>query len=216
MTDSQRPDDGAHPDEEGVRVTDRRRIDPETGAVRQPPAGATATPAGPAHAAGAPGTADDPPTADVLAEAEAVVAGEAVAVAEQQVAELTADLQRIAAEYKNYRDRVQRELGEARLRGRAEVVSELIATLDDLDRAADHGDLEGPVKALADNLTAALGRVGVERYGEAGAAFDPTIHEALTHAEGEGLDGPTVVAVYQPGYRMEDRIIRAARVAVAE
>lgn len=216
MTDTQRPDDGANPDEEGVRVTDRRRIDPLTGAVRQPPAGSAEPAPGPAHAAPAAGGSSDLRDDDVLAEAEAVVADEAAALAEQQVVELTADLQRVAAEYKNYRDRMQREMGEARLRGRADVVSELIATLDDLDRAAEHGDLEGPVKALADNLTAALSRVGVERYGEADTPFDPTIHEALTHAEGEGLTGPTVVAVYQPGYRMEDRIIRAARVAVAE
>ena len=91
------------------------------------------------------------------------------AAAQEQVAELTADLQRVAAEYKNYRDRVQRELSEARNRGRAEVVTELIGTLDDLDRAAEHGDLDaGPAKALADNLTGALARIGVERYGEVG------------------------------------------------
>jgi molecular chaperone GrpE len=122
----------------------------------------------------------------------------------------------LAAEYKNYRDRVQRELGETQTRGRADVVNELIPTLDDLDRAAEHGDLEGPVKALAENLSAALGRLGVERYGTVGEPFDPVVHEAMTHAAGEGLDGPTVTAVYQPGYRLGERVIRAARVAVTE
>jgi molecular chaperone GrpE len=196
------PDRSMHehdgPPEEGVRVTDKRRIDPETGEVRVPQAG------------------DAHPADAAVAEAEEVVANAELADATERIAELTADLQRVAAEYKNYRDRVQRELAEARLRGRMEVVTELIGTLDDLDRAAEHGELSGPVKALADNLTAALGRLGVVRYGEPGVPFDPTIHEAMTHAAGEGLDGPTVTAVYQPGYHLDDRIIRAARVAVAE
>lgn len=195
MTSDQHPEHGAYPEDEGVRVTDRRRIDPETGSVRQPPAGSPS-----------------PASADPADTAAATTADESA----QQVAELTQDLQRLAAEYKNYRDRVQRELAEAQLRGRADVVSELIATLDDLDRAAEHGELQGPVKALSDNLFAMLDRLGVERYGAEGEPFDPTVHEAMTHAAGEDLAGPTVTAVYQPGYRMGDRIIRAARVAVAE
>ena len=183
-------------EQEGVRVTDRRRIDPDTGEVRAP-----------AGAAGAEG---------VAAEAEAEALAETAAAADAQVAELTADLQRVAAEYKNYRDRTQREIADARQRGRADVVNELIATLDDLDRAAEHGDLTGAVKALADNLDAALNRVGVQRYGSADEAFDPEIHEALTHTTGEGFDQPTVTTVYQPGYRLGERIIRPARVAVTE
>ena len=181
--------------EEGVRVTDRRRIDPDTGEVRAP-AGAAGEESG--------------------AEVEAEAVAETAAAADAQVAELTADLQRIAAEYKNYRDRVQREIADSRVRGRVDVVTELIPTFDDLDRAAEHGDLTGPVKALADNLDAALTRVGVQRYGSAGEAFDPEIHEALTHTGGEGLEQPTVSTVYQPGYRLGDRIIRPARVAVTE
>ena len=186
--------------EEGVRVTDRRRIDPTTGEVRAP--------------AGAAGEATDAAAADVAAESDAAVAE--AAAADERVTELTADLQRIAAEYKNYRDRVQREIADARVRGRVDVVTELIPTLDDLDRAAEHGDLTGPVKALADNLDAALTRVGVQRYGSADEVFDPAIHEALTHNTGEGLEQPTVTTVYQPGYRLGDRIIRPARVAVTE
>lgn len=182
--------------EEGVRVTDRRRIDPDTGEVRAP-----------AGAAGAEGVAQ---------EVEAEALAETAAAADAQVAELTADLQRVAAEYKNYRDRAQREIADARQRGRADVVNELIATLDDLDRAAEHGDLTGAVKALADNLDAALTRVGVQRYGSADEVFDPEIHEALTHTTGEGFDQPTVTTVYQPGYRLGERIIRPARVAVTE
>ena len=202
MTPDQHPEHGANPEDEGVRVTDRRRIDPETGSVRQPPGCSDAADvADPAAQA-----------AEVLDSAEAAIAAESAA----KVAELTADLQRLAAEYKNYRERVQREIAEAQARGRTEVVNELIATLDDLDRAAEHGELEGPVKALADNLAAALGRLGVERYGTEGEPFDQTVHEAMTHAAGEGLEGPIVAAVYQPGYRIGERIVRPARVAVAE
>lgn len=204
------PHDGEHPDD-GVRVTDRRRIDPETGEVRAPAGdSADAQPA-------------DDPEQDVLDAAAQAVAAEGARLSEaakrlaaDAVTELTADLQRLAAEYKNYRDRTQREIAEARARGRAEVVNELIGTLDDLDRAAEHGEMQGPVKALADNLTAALGRLGVERYGAPGDAFDPLIHEALTHNADQGLDAPQVQAVYQAGYRMGDRIVRPARVGVVE
>ncbi len=184
---------------ESVRITDRRRIDPETGEVRAP----------------AGGPASD--SADVV-EAEIVDAADDAAEAQSaEVAELTETLQRLAAEYKNYRDRTQREISESRLKGRADVVTALIDTLDDIDRAAEHGELDGPTKAIADNLNAALTRLGVLRYGEVGDVFDPAIHEAMTHAEGDGNDGPAVCsAIYQPGYRMGERVVRPARVGVTE
>jgi len=197
VTDSTQPQQHDEQPDDGVRVTDRRRIDPDTGEVRAPAGAAESSQTAPA-AADSGADAQEPDTRDV------------------QIAELTADLQRVAAEYKNYRDRVQREIADARQRGRADVVNELVATLDDLDRAAEHGDLSGPVKALADNLLAALVRMGVERYGTEGEPFDPAVHEALTHAAGEGYDVATVTAVYQPGYRIGDRVVRAARVAVTE
>lgn len=195
MSSSDTPEGNEY--DEGVRVTDRRRIDPETGEVR-----ASAVP-----------TTDEAASEEVIVEEAVTSEPDSRDV---QVAELTADLQRVAAEYKNYRDRVQREISDARQRGRADVVTELIATLDDLDRAGEHGDLTGPAKALADNLIAALTRVGVERYGAEGEPFDPVVHEALTHTDGEGFDVATVTAVYQPGYRIGDRVVRAARVAVTE
>lgn len=202
--------------EEGVRVTDRRRIDPETGAVRPPVGGAHVA----AHAADPVADSDDAETAstatgaaaDVLAAAAAAVE----AAAAEQIAELTNDLQRLAAEYRNYRVRTQRELAEARVLGRIEAVGELIGTLDDLDRAAEHGDLTGPALALAENLRAALERLGVVSFGEVGEVFNPAEQEALTHAEDEGYEHPTVTAVYQPGYRLGDRVIRPARVGVTE
>jgi molecular chaperone GrpE len=220
---------------ESVRITDRRRIDPETGAVR-PPAGGVpgATAAGSASAAGAPtGSAEVPvdPAADPTDPATrptsaapraddddgvAVTDAAELVVAQAQVAELTEDLQRLAAEYKNYRDRTQRELAEAKLRGRVEVISALLETLDDIDRARSHGELDGPVKAMADNLVAALTKLKVESFGAVDDPFDPAIHEAMTHAEGEGLSQPICSAIYQPGYRLGDRIIRPARVGVTE
>lgn len=197
MPSPETPDDGYEHDE-GVRVTDRRRIDPETGEVRAPADAASNATESEEPTTAASNSTTEPDTRDTT------------------IAELTADLQRVAAEYKNYRDRVQREMADARQRGRADVVAELIASLDDLDRASEHGDLTGPVKALADNLSGALNRLGVERYGAEGEPFDPVVHEALTHTEGEGYDVATVTAVYQPGYRIGDRVIRAARVAVTE
>ncbi|MFI0431658.1 MAG: nucleotide exchange factor GrpE [Candidatus Nanopelagicales bacterium] len=205
-------------DGEEVRVTDRRRIDPETGAVRSPGGEQPAAPsaAGPGTSgSAAPGAtgADAEAQPDVI-EAEIVEDGSAASAAE--VAELTNTLQRLAAEYKNYRDRTARDLAEARAAGRADVVRELLGTLDALVRADSHGELTGPAKALADNLSAALAKVGLESVGAEGDPFDPLVHEAMTHAAGEGFDGPTVTAVYEPGYKLGERIIRPARVAVTE
>ena len=217
---------------ESVRITDRRRIDPQTGAVRSPagaaPGGgvpgssADPTPADPAPADPKPQSATaDPAAADPTADGgvdadDAVTDAAQLVVAAAQVAELTEDLQRLAAEYKNYRDRTQRELAEARVRGRVEVISALLETLDDIDRARNHGELDGPVKAMADNLNAALTKLKVESFGAVDDQFDPAIHEAMTHAEGEGLSQPICSAIYQPVYRLGDRIIRPARVGVTE
>ncbi len=204
---------------ESVRITDRRRIDPETGAVRSP-AGAAPGPAEPAAADDPADPADDAAAEDAAADDaaadDAVTDAAELVVAAAQVAELTEDLQRLAAEYKNYRDRTQRELAEAKVRGRVEVISALLETLDDIDRARSHGELDGPVKAMADNLTAALSKLKVESFGAVDDPFDPAIHEAMTHAEGEGLSQPICSSIYQPGYRLGDRIIRPARVGVTE
>lgn len=206
---SQRPEN----DGEEVRVTDRRRIDPETGEVRSP--------AGHAAASASPPTADGLAADEAIDEAveavEAEIVDDAAAdAATAEVAELTNTVQRLAAEYKNYRDRTARDLAEARAAGRAEVVRELLGTLDALARADAHGELTGPAKSLADNLSAALAKLGLVTIGAEGETFDPLVHEAMTHAAGEGFDSPTVTAVYEPGYKLGERIIRPARVAVTE
>lgn len=199
---------------EGVRITDRRRIDPETGEVRSP----VGDPAHAAASAPESATAEPSPKHAQSVEAEVTDVAEAAELiaAQANIAELTNDLQRVAAEYKNFRDRTARDLQDARMQGRIDAFNELISTLDDLDRAAAHGDLTGPMKALADNLTAALTKLGLERYGVAGEPFDPKVHEALTHVAEEGHEQATVQLVYEPGYRVGERIIRAARVGVVE
>ena len=182
---------------EGPRVTDRRRVDPESGEVRQP--------AGPA---GAP----DP----LLEEAvEAALVDIEVTEVEAKLAELTGDLQRVHAEYANYRKRVERDRELIRQTAVGGVLSELVPVLDDIERARQHGELEGAFKTVGESLESTVSRLGLERFGAAGEPFDPNIHEALTHEATDEATVPTVVSVYQPGYRFADRVLRPARVAVA-
>jgi molecular chaperone GrpE len=181
----------------GPRVTDRRRVDPNSGEVRQP--------AGPA---GAPDPLLEEAVEAALVEAE-------VGEVERKLAELTADLQRVHAEYANYRKRVDRDRELIRQNAVGGVLTELIAVLDDIDRARQHGELEGAFKTVGEALESSVTRMGLERYGASGEPFDPTIHEALTHEASDEVSEPTVVAVYQPGYRYSDRVLRPARVAVA-
>jgi molecular chaperone GrpE len=182
---------------EGPRVTDKRRVDPESGELRQP-----VTPAG----------AADP----LLEEAvEAALVDVEVAEVEAKLAELTSDLQRVHAEYANYRKRVERDRELIRATAVGGVLGELLSVLDDIDRARQHDELEGAFKSVGESLEATVARIGLERYGSAGEPFDPNVHEALTHEASDEVSEPTVVAVYQPGYRYADRVLRPARVAVA-
>jgi molecular chaperone GrpE len=184
-------DDRAESVDTGPIVRDRRRIDPETGAVREAPDGPSS------HAA--PHAAAAPPS-DL----------------QRQLDERTADLQRLQAEYTNYRRRVERDrmaVGEQSL---ASLLVGLLPVLDDIDRARAHGELEGGFKVVAENLDATLGKLGLQRFGAAGEPFDPTVHEALMHRYSADVDEPTCVEVLQPGYRLGERVLRPARVAVAE
>jgi molecular chaperone GrpE len=138
----------------------------------------------------------------------------------QLAAERLNDLQRVQAEYVNYRRRVERDRDVARDLAVGSVLESLLPVLDDIHLARQHGDLDdGPFAAIADKLEATLARYGLERFGAVGEPFDPAVHEALMHTEadlGEGVDVTTVTQVLQPGYRQGDRVIRAARVAVAD
>ena len=189
MTDQPNPQ-GRDPEEEAPRVTDKRRIDPETGQLREP-------------------TAEE----QVLAEAEAAAtaAEEAVVLeglveAQKLAAERLDELQRRNADYFNleqqysaYVKRSKAEAVTARDQGVASVAEALISVLDDIELARQHGDLVGPFASIAEKLEGTLGRFGIERFGAAGEPFDPTVQQVL-----------------QPGYRMGERIVRAARVAVVD
>jgi molecular chaperone GrpE len=132
------------------------------------------------------------------------------------VAALTADLQRLQAEYANYRKRVERDRAVAHELAIGSVLTELLATLDDIDRASEHNELTGGFKAVADQLTAITTRIGLEKYGTAGDAFDPQIHEALLHDTSSDVAISTASKILQPGYKYKERILRPARVAVTE
>lgn len=132
------------------------------------------------------------------------------------VAALTADLQRLQAEYANYRKRVERDRAVAHELAIGSVLTELLATLDDIDRAADHNELTGGFKAVADQLAAITNRFGLEKYGTEGEEFDPQIHEALLHDTSADVKVSTASKILQPGYKYKERILRPARVAVTD
>ena len=132
------------------------------------------------------------------------------------VATLTADLQRLQAEYANYRKRVERDRAVAYESAIGAVLTELLALLDDVDRAEQHGELTGGFKAVADQLNSITSRIGLEKYGTEGEPFDPQIHEALMHDESTDVSVATASKILQPGYKYKERILRPARVAVTD
>ena len=140
----------------------------------------------------------------------------AVADAEARLAERTADLQRLQAEYANYRKRVDRDRAAVKEQAVAATLAGLLPVLDAINQAREHGELSGGFKSVADSLQAALGRLGLVTYGEKGDTFDPKIHEALTSSYSPDVAEDTCVEILQPGYKVGDRILRPARVAVAE
>jgi len=186
---------------QGPVVRDKRRIDPLTGEVREPAAQQ------PAPGAGDPTVPDSP--ADGLGDD---VAEELT----RQVTERTADLQRLQAEYANYRRRVERDREVIRETAVANVLTNLLPVLDDIGRAREHGELEGGFKSVGEALEQTVEKLGLERFGTAGDPFDPTVHEALTHAHSGDVTEATCIEVFQPGYRIGDRVVRPARVAVAD
>jgi len=190
---------------EPVTVTDKRRIDPETGEIRPRTREAEdhqqAT--GPAPSGPAP---------------EATAAGAAQredASASDELSELKSTLQRVKAEYDNYRKRTLRDQQLAAERTKVAVVTQLLPVLDDLDRARSHGDLEsGPLKSVADKLATAFEGLGLSGFGDEGDEFDPVLHEAVQH-EGEGTH-PIVGSVMRRGYKVGDQVVRHALVGVVD
>jgi molecular chaperone GrpE len=133
-----------------------------------------------------------------------------------QLAERTADLQRVHAEYANYRKRVERDRLAVREQALANVLSSLLPVLDDIGRAREHGDLNGAFRSVGESLETIAAKLGLESFGEPGEPFDPLVHEALMHSYSPDVTEPTAVQILQPGYKVGERIIRPARVAVAE
>jgi molecular chaperone GrpE len=209
----------------GPVIRDHRRIDPATGQPRRgkhaasQPAGTTGAgrPAGPGSPARHGKASDSTAEKD---EAELTETGSAELLAAQelrtQLAERTADLQRLQAEYANYRKRVDRDRATVREHAVAGALIELLPVLDAISQAREHGELSGGFKSVADSLQAATGKLGLVSYGQRGDAFDPKIHEALTHSYSPEVTEDTCVEIFQPGYKVGERILRPARVAVAE
>ena len=186
---------------EPVVVRDRRKIDPETGQVRQQ-----------AEAEAVPETPPGPSLGESIVD-EAVGTQSDV---EKELAERTADLQRLQAEYANYRKRVDRDRESVVMGAKASVVNDLLPLLDDLERAEQHGDLTGAFKSVADKLVAGLQRAGLTPFGAEGEPFDPSVHEAVQHATSPEVAGPTVTTVLRRGYSFGDRVLRAALVGVTD
>lgn len=213
-------------DPERVVIRDKRRIDPVTGAPRA--GAATPPPAGPAGQAGAAagatasGSVADAssaagPTGPVPPAAGTAGTEAAADAVADRVAELTTYLQRLSAEYANYRKRVERDRTAVVEIAKAGVLVELLPLLDDVERARAHGDLTGGFKSVGEALEAVAAKLGLERYGTAGEAFDPQVHEAVMQAEPDPAATVAVCAqVFQPGFRVGGRVLRPARVAVAE
>ncbi len=189
MTQENRSDEG---NPEQVTITDKRRIDPETGEVRQ-------SASGPAPSGSEAFAGETPEESD-------------------KAAELLADLQRVQADFANYRKRALRDQQAATDRAKATVVSQLLGALDDLERARTHGDLEsGPLKSVADKLDGALNGLGLEAFGAEGEDFDPVLHEAVQH-EGDGGPGskPVIGTVMRRGYKLGEHVLRNALVGVVD
>jgi len=208
----QRPDGPPEP-----VIRDKRRLDPETGEVR-PSQDAPRGEAEVADYSAAP--AEPAASAAPVEDTEAPAQGGDVHPDTTLAAERLRDLQRLQAEYVNYKRRVDRDREVHRDVAVGSVIEAMLPVLDDIHLARQHGDLEGgPFAAIADKLEGVLSKFGVSRFGEPGEAFDPVHHEALMHVQAELAEGTTtttVVQVLQPGYRIGERVIRAARVAVAD
>ena len=170
---------------EGVKISDKRRIDPQTGQPRDESAAKQNS-------------------------------GETSAETPDKVSELTADLQRITAEYANYRKRVDRDRELIRDMSTSVALEQLIPILDDISRAREHGDLTGTFSTVADALSTVTKRLGLVEFGKVDEDFDPSIHEALSTMEDDSVDSQKVGTVAQVGYKVGERILRPARVVVKQ
>ncbi|MDQ0685190.1 molecular chaperone GrpE [Streptomyces sp. B4I13] len=178
------------------------------------PSGATPEDAEPkAASSSAPADGADAPAGDANQTAGLVAQLDQVRTA---LGERTADLQRLQAEYQNYRRRVERDRIAVKEIAVANLLTELLPVLDDIGRAREHGEFVGGFKSVGESLETVAAKMGLQQFGKEGEPFDPTIHEALMHSYAPDVTETTCVAILQPGYRIGERTIRPARVAVAE
>lgn len=197
---------GQGPEDKPFQFTDERKVDPETAQPR---------PSGEAAAGSAGDDAETDPLAGLDFEpSDEAEVDAAVLAAKAEAAEHLDALQRERASFTNYRNRSLRDQEAARTKGIEDVLTALLPVLDDIDRARQHGELTGPFAAISDKLDASLEKFGIERYGAVGDEFDPTVHEALMHQPDPEATVTTVNLVIEPGYRIGDRVVRAARVSV--
>ena len=143
--------------------------------------------------------------------------GDPLAVVEQALAERTADLQRLQAEYLNYKRRVDRDRELVRENATYAALAPIVDVLDIIDRAREHGDLDEGLQAVADQLERVLSKAGLVKYGEPGDTFDPRLHEALSHiGEDPEVEVTTCKVIAKAGYRIGERVVRAAQVLVVD
>lgn len=212
-----------HPeDDKPFHFTDKRKVTPEGEARAADEVAGT----GAEHAADSGEPAQDSTGAPADLDADQLLAGldfepggeagedAALLAAKAEAAEHLDSLQRERAAFTNYRNRALRDQEAARTRGMEEVLTGLLPVLDDIDRARTHAELTGPFAAIAEKLDATLAKLGVERYGVVGEEFDPQVHEALMHQVDPEVTTPTVNLVIETGYRIGERVVRAARVSV--
>jgi molecular chaperone GrpE len=147
---------------------------------------------------------------------EELAASDELVLAQTALAERTLDLQRLQAEYLNYKRRVERDRELVRQNATYSVLSGLLPVLDDIDRAREHGELEGGFKAVADSLDRIVTALGLTKFGAKGDPFDPNVHEALMHGHSPDVTTTTVDVVAHAGYRIGDRVVRAAKVTVLD
>jgi molecular chaperone GrpE len=203
---------------EPVTFVDKRKIDPETGEVRD--AEQVAEPLAGTGTAPQPGSVDIEGVEDIVdgaasADTRDAAAEETIDDRDVKINELTESLQRLQAEYTNYRRRQDRERQTTIDNAKASVLGALLPVLDDLDRARAHGDLEsGPLKAVADKLAGVFDGLGVTPFGAEGEPFDPAVHEAVQH-EGDGSN-PVLGVVMRQGYRFGEKVLRTAMVGVVD
>jgi molecular chaperone GrpE len=217
-------------DEETPRVVirDERRIDPTSGQVRVPPGETTVPPGGTAGQAGSTATPGEQmsentgpaPAADQPDEVTPEVPDTPAELADddtaRQLAERTEDLQRVTAEYANYRRRVDRDRVLVVDQAAEKFALQLIPVVDDIERAREHGDLTGAFKVVADRVLGLLDGLGVTTFGTPGDPFDPALHEAVLHDTSAEVQVPTATTVLRPGFRRGERVLRTAMVGVSD